>query len=173
MHLTCPIRKFIKLYSVIYMSSSLHNRLLHNGWKLLKKIMHNPNCSSSSLSSNAVWKKIEYGHKHLICYCWILGRLQKYLLLEIMKIVTHERQCGKRGSGSGEITLTEEREYLFFLFPAFSRPSISVLPLHSNCVINIHHCIALNLQIKWIGQQRPKTRPKYHFALLISVTVLK
>ena len=46
------------------------------------------------------------------------------------------------------MTLTEEREYPFFLFCAFSHPSISVLPLHSNSAINIHRRIVLNLQIK-------------------------
>lgn len=55
---------------------------------------------------------------------------------------------GGRGSGSVKMTLTEEREYPSFLFCAFSHPSISALALHSNSAINIHHCIALNLQIK-------------------------
>lgn len=49
------------------------------------------------------------------------------------------------------------REMDSFVFCAFSHASISMPPLHTNSVINIHHYAALNLQLKWIGQQRPKT----------------
>lgn len=82
----------------------------------------------------------------------------------------YERQSGTRESGSGEMVAAEEREYPFFLFCAFCHPSVSVLPLHSDSAINIYHCIALNLQIKWICQHRPKAPHKYRCALHISIT---
>lgn len=68
---------------------------------------------------------------------------------------------GSREWGNG----ISRREGIFLLVIWYFYPSINI----SAVFTNMPHCIAFNLEIKWIGQQRSKIPCKYR-CVLISIT---